>query len=693
MRLSPAPRAQARLSWLLDNQSGVEGALSRAAAALLCPRTVACLSSDPDLVSLAGEAIGGCYEYGLPVAVGATEREGGGSEGGRRGERGNGSAFSLLAKELFSPAFLTRERGERISGKARETGVELELEKGGSSRFGVVGARTVASAGFGGRKQDDVVSRGSRAFDGADGVQDEGRGEEEERERATMANGNRRERGQTVWETPRGVGLSPRTPLAFYQRTGSATAGATSEKEQKKTGTTVGGGRSDGTPTPERGFCGGVAVLGEGRQRKRERGKTVWETPRGVGLTPTQPRATPTPGSRKALRILGDEAPRQDEEDEEGGGFVPGGSCCNSYSSRSRNISSASCGGQRLRARGQTLWETPRGVGLTPKTPAAGWWRETQQVLANGDRYGDDGDGDDHPHPEGEEGCFLLGGSVFRHGQRPRARGQTVWETPRGVGLTPKTPCAGAGTAGPRFSADCRVGEQEGCGHPQREHGGYMSTSVSRCGLRPRARGQTVWETPRGVGLTPRTPDAAGGRSRFSSDATFGSDGDHGAGRGYEQQRHQQQQQQEEGKEERARLPRGGVSHAGQRPRARGQTVWETPRGVGLTPTPKTPTGGSASCGDQRPRARGQTVWETPRGVGLTPKTPTGEGRDRGEGGEFYAPEGYSGGDDGGNCGGYGDVAASAERMSRDRGSLAERRWAAGSGSGYPEVRSFAQGH
>ncbi|CAM9891539.1 unnamed protein product, partial [Ectocarpus fasciculatus] len=61
--LSPEPRVQARLSWLLDNGasgkagSGVSLCVSTAAAALLCPKTSACLASDPDLLAMAGAVL------------------------------------------------------------------------------------------------------------------------------------------------------------------------------------------------------------------------------------------------------------------------------------------------------------------------------------------------------------------------------------------------------------------------------------------------------------------------------------------------------------------------------------------------------------------------------------------------------------------------------------------------------------
>ncbi|CAN0204489.1 unnamed protein product [Scytosiphon promiscuus] len=43
--------------------------------------------------------------------------------------------------------------------------------------------------------------------------------------------------------------------------------------------------------------------------------------------------------------------------------------------------------------------------------------------------------------------------------------------------------------------------------------------------------------------------------------------------------------------------------------------------GVGERESEDRSDAGRVATADQRPRARGQTVWETPRGVGLTPKT------------------------------------------------------------------------
>lgn len=140
-----------------------------------------------------------------------------------------------------------------------------------------------------------------------------------------------------------------------------------------------------------------------------------------------------------------------------------------------------------------------------------------------------------------------------------------MWETPRGVGLTPRT------SSKTRKDAD-----DSGTGDGEREAG---------VDARRRERGQTVWQTPRGVGLTPRAsateeqPSSAGRRLEETVA------GEHDEGLMIDNAR-----------------------------RERGQTVWQTPRGVGLTPRWNNEE-------HQERRSRGNTVWETPRGVGLTPKT------------------------------------------------------------------------
>lgn len=223
--------------------------------------------------------------------------------------------------------------------------------------------------------------------------------------------------------------------------------------------------------------------------------------------------------------------------------------------------------GPSRRDRGCTVWETPRGVGLTPKTPGA-----LRGMPSSATRNGDDGGG----RAGGLErpDCHSSASSVQ---QQPRARGQTVWETPRGVGLTPKTP--GARRVAPLSAA--RNGE-EGTGGRAGDRGGLECPgSASSAYRKPRARGQTVWETPRGVGLTPKTPGVASGSLQLSAErggrkgGGTGGGGGGGCGGGVEERKGEET------------TPAGDAPGMYQHPRARGQTVWETPRGVGLTP--KTP--------------------------------------------------------------------------------------------------------
>ena len=167
--------------------------------------------------------------------------------------------------------------------------------------------------------------------------------------------------------------------------------------------------------------------------------------------------------------------------------------------------------------------------------------------------------------------------------QQPRARGQTVWETPRGVGLTPKTPGVRTGTAPLSaigyHGANSDDGDDTGPGCPSSASSAYHRQQ-------PRVRGQTVWETPRGVGLTPRTAPAAAAAAAAAAaseaDRALCSSG-----------------------EAKDRNGGGGYTGVGVE-----ECKGETPDAAGREPG-----------GYKQPRARGQTVWETPRGVGLTPKT------------------------------------------------------------------------
>lgn len=217
---------------------------------------------------------------------------------------------------------------------------------------------------------------------------------------ASVPAGEKRERGCTVWETPRGVGLTPRPAAAGVSASGK-------------------GGGSENDP----GSAGGVEY-----DRRRQRGQTVWETPRGVGLTPRT--------ASKARRDIDDSATGDGER--EGGVDV------------------------RRRERGQTVWQTPRGVGLTPRTSA-----KEEQPSAEGSRLERETAAGEYD--EGlvmESGRRERGQTVWQtprgvgltprwndDGQQDRrSRGNTVWETPRGVGLTPQERSASSSRAGDRQS-------------------------------------------------------------------------------------------------------------------------------------------------------------------------------------------------------------------------------------------------
>ncbi|CAM9964349.1 unnamed protein product [Ectocarpus sp. 12 AP-2014] len=255
--------------------------------------------------------------------------------------------------------------------------------------------------------------------------------------RRTDGSAPRRDRGCTVWETPRGVGLTPTTTPAA-RRASPLSSGPRRDRGCTLWETPRGVGL---TPKTTLGAQRGTLFAAEAEGIEglgRARGQTVWETPRGVGLTPKTPRA------QNGMPV--------ETTDAEADGLR-----------------------HQARARGQTVWETPRGVGLTPKAAGAGPIGSVSSAGGGGSAQEDD--------------CRYRSSA---HGQLPRPRGQTVWETPRGVGLTPKTvgdlssrghmPAGGVGSA------------EENC----------HSSASSAHRQQPRARGQTVWETPRGVGLTPK---------------------------------------------------------------------------------------------------------------------------------------------------------------------------------------------
>ncbi|CAN0204555.1 unnamed protein product, partial [Scytosiphon promiscuus] len=286
VRLSPEFRVQARLSWLLDRGANTAAAvsggassslcISTAAAALLCPRASACLAADPDLLALAG-------------AVLATHSGGGGSGGGRRGPgdggRGTGPpacrrrAFLPLGEELLRAAG-GRARGrllEAIDGAKklpRDSSSPAMAEGNGSGISGGAEGGGVGGRG-GGHSRDGQVA----LLD----VQRQGQQEQQQQQQQLFSTvstpapagdeqgARRRRRGCTVWETPRGMGLTPKT-LGADRQTPHPTAGG-----EDDTGSSIRAGH-----------------------RSRARGHTVWETPRGVGLTPK------TPGARSRERYGGD---------------------------------------------------------------------------------------------------------------------------------------------------------------------------------------------------------------------------------------------------------------------------------------------------------------------------------------------------------------------------------------------------
>lgn len=395
----------------------------------------------------------------LAGAVLATYRgdgDGGGDDGsGTVGTGGQTKAFLPLGEELL------RAAGGQARSRLREvidSGKKLPRQ-----------SPSLVSAGggiSGGAEVDGVVGSGSEHSRDGQAAAFEGRKHQQQQNFSTVStpvsagdehDARRRRRGCTVWETPRGMGLTPKTPGARRQ--------------------------SPYTPAADGEEDAGSAVRVD--RQSRARGQTVWETPRGVGLTPK----TPSAASR---------APYSSADGGDDGGATAGGGLEKESEIRYDQDGGAPSVFQQPRARGQTVWETPRGVGLTPKTRGAGW---------SGPYYSVNGGVEERKKGEDSHGA----GSTPALFQPPRARGQTVWETPRGVGLTPKTP--GAGSSGRYFSAnggDKRdsIGRSRGV---EEQKGGdrYDTGSEPTVYQRPRARGQTVWETPRGMGLTPKTRNVA----------------------------------------------------------------------------------------------------------------------------------------------------------------------------------------
>ncbi|CAN0268566.1 unnamed protein product, partial [Hapterophycus canaliculatus] len=372
VRLSPEPRVQARISWLLDHGAHAAKRVSSslsvsiAAAALLCPRASACLAADPDLLALAG-------------AVLATYRAGGG--GGRdRGDGGSGTGRTARRTKVFLPLGeeLLRAAGGRARGRLLEAIDSGKKVPRGSPSLLTVGENGGGSSG--GAEIDGVGGSGSEQSRSGQVAVVEGQEQQQQRRLSPTVStplpaGDehgrqaRRRRGCTVWETPRGMGLTPRTPGAQKQTPyttgdgGDGTDSATRVGQPPRArGQTVwetprGVGLTPKIPGAERRVEDDYGPGSASRlfQPPRARGQTVWETPRGVGLTPR------TPGAGSRERYFS--ANGGDKRDATGGGGVE-----ERKGEGRHDPGSAATAHQRPRARGQTLWETPRGVGLTPKT-------------------------------------------------------------------------------------------------------------------------------------------------------------------------------------------------------------------------------------------------------------------------------------------------------------------------------------
>lgn len=349
------------------------------------------------------------------------------------------------------------------------------------------------------------------------------------------------------------------------------------------------------TPREHQEVCGSTPPTGPGFHApistgNRERGFKEWGTARSVGHTPLS--------ARSASSATG----------------KPSGS---------ENVSLSPRGGKNSmrRLRGQTVWETPRGVGLTPRTAQKARKRTIVGTSA-GDLHSSGGGDEDVPGYSGVGSEKFTGSSEGEENFTRRQRGHTVWETPRGVGLTPST----VGKAR-REAVDDSAGRSV-----QRDVGGE--------GVVRRERGQTVWQTPRGVGLTPRS--------------------------------------------------NSGDQHMQER-RGRGDTVWETPRRKDVTPRSNM----KSSSRPKERRLRGNTVWETPRGVGLTPRTPS----------DYSGKTPTDRQNSEGNAVQSGDLASGATGTSDRREGTREAEFtldtpevpspclSGESSIGQPGLRSFAEGH
>lgn len=368
--------------------------VSTAAAAVLCPRTSACLAADSDLLALAQKILArfGGSEIGC------------GGVGGRTEQAANQTGEVLSLVEDLLRAAGERARVRRLEGtnsgekRPRDSPSRL-CAGGGGGTFSLKGTSACRGYETSYPEIDNADSNSELSHKKRAVVSQQQQLSPAVSTPLPLVNehgARRRDRGCTVWETPRGVGLTPKTPS-----TRRCPPLPSSRSEDDAVHAVEGRGDLD--------FPGSASSM---YRHPRARGQTVWETPRGVGLTPQTSGVVPRGRDLSADGGEYDENAGGGVEKRRGEGEYPG---------------STSSMYQQPRARGNTVWETPRGVGLTPKTPGA-IPREQYSSAVGGENCEDAGGG-----------MIEYPGSASSVYQQPRARGKTVWETPRGVGLTPKT--------------------------------------------------------------------------------------------------------------------------------------------------------------------------------------------------------------------------------------------------------------
>lgn len=218
---------------------------------------------------------------------------------------------------------------------------------------------------------------------------------------------------------------------------------------------------------------------------RRERGQTVWQTPRGVGLTPFE---SPLGSGEVAGRATGLDgiarihhctptssvrgvAPLSDFH-VRGSSVITAGMALTLGSETQPEGVEAS--GVERRGRGQTMWETPKGVGLTPKHSEGSRLKHRFLVAAASGKKSHAGND--------------AKGSGAAHGQASRPRGQTMWQTPRGVGLTPQTPSRARPEQDCRGSESVEPGPTSWCNTPVRSSG-LAASSLGQMALRSYAEG------------------------------------------------------------------------------------------------------------------------------------------------------------------------------------------------------------